>query len=130
MFQQAIKAGVPVHPAPITIIANPVLHDKSDNQLTLTGAPDNYHEDREVRYANGGRTKQRQMNDRDLGMHFTDTTRFISYLPLTETDYEGNTVRRPRTDFVTGTVNMQAYLAWLQQNHYGLSLTVEGAPNP
>jgi hypothetical protein len=65
------------------------------------------------------------MNDDQLGMHYEDTTRFISYLPLTHTDNEGNTVRRPRSDYVTGTINMQAYLAWLREHDYGLTLTVE-----
>ncbi|MCS0581074.1 DUF2235 domain-containing protein [Massilia pinisoli] len=123
MIGQAVNAGVPIHATAGTISANPVLHDKSDNQYTPTGAPAAYEEDRQVRYRDGTTTTQRNMGG-DIKMHFSDTTQFISYLPGT-TDADGNQVRNPRPDFVTGSVDMRAYLAWLNQNGYRINLTVQ-----
>lgn len=122
MLNQAAKAGVPVSTETSPIIANPVLHDKSDNQLTPTGAPTAYEEDRQVRYTNGATTTQRAMPG--AGMEYADTGQFISYLPGT-VDSEGNPIRNPRADYVTGTINMPAYLEWLKQHGYDLTLTVQ-----
>ena len=122
MLNQAAKAGVPVSTETSPIIANPVLHDKSDNQLTPTGAPTAYEEDRQVRYTNGATTTQRAMPG--AGMEYADTGQFISYLPAT-VDSDGNPIRNPRADYVTGTINMPAYLEWLKQHGYDLTLTVQ-----
>ncbi|MCC2961297.1 DUF2235 domain-containing protein [Massilia sp. IC2-278] len=120
MLNQAVKAGVPVSTSTAPIKADPVLHDKSDNQFT--GAPTASEEDRQVRYTNGRTSTQRNMSG--AGMEFGDTGQFISYLPGTA-DAEGNLVRTPRADYVTGNVNMPAYLEWLKQHGYDLTLTVQ-----
>lgn len=120
------------------LIANTALHDKSDairfgspvggsnlandkdwtveipnpliqppNSQVGTGA-----EDREVRYLDGSKTKQRQMTG--AGMTFEDTEQFITYDP-----------QRSRKDNVTGKVDMQAYLNWLNNNGYNINMTVQ-----
>ena len=104
MVNQATAAGVSMNAPSSAIIANPVLHDKSDNQYSLTGSPQATGEDRQVRYRDGTTTTQRQMIG--TGMTYNDTGSFITYLPR-QTDINGNIV--PRADYVTGTVNMSAY---------------------
>lgn len=59
MAQQAEMAGIKMAPAPSTIIANPVLHDKSTS--ILTGAPAQNAEDRTVTYGDGRKVRQREM---------------------------------------------------------------------
>lgn len=71
---------------------------------------------------NGATTTQRAMPG--AGMEYADTGPFISYLPGT-VDAEGNPVRIPHSDRITGTVNMPAYLAWLKQHGYDLTLTLQ-----
>ncbi|QNA99635.1 RHS repeat-associated core domain-containing protein [Massilia sp. Se16.2.3] len=121
MVKQAATAGVKVDDAPRTVIATTVLHDKSNNQNTPDGVPTQ--EDREVRYRDGTRTTQRQMDG--VGMKFSDTGQFISYRPGT-VNGSGNTVRGPVPGFGTGTVDMKGYLKWLKENGYDLNLTVQG----
>jgi hypothetical protein len=105
-----------------TVPANPVIHDKSDNQYCLNGVPCADGEDREVRYRNGSRTTQRDMIA-GAGMAWPDSQggdpKFIDYLP-SKPNRLGDMVRVPRADFVTGTVNMQSYLKWLRENGYDL----------
>ena len=121
MLNEAVKAGVPVNAAPEPISSSPFLHDKSDNQFNPTGAPSPYNEDRDVHYMNGTTVKQRTM--KDTGLTYADTTQFISYLDLpTTTDADGNVKRQPRKDFVTGNINMPAYLQWLKDHGYNITL--------
>ena len=110
MVNQATAAGVSMNAPPDTIIANPVLHDKSD--AIRDGAPTARSEDRTVHYLDGTTTTQRQMTG--TGMTNADTGQFITYGPT-----------RSRSDNVTGTVDMRAYLNWLNANGYGINnLTV------
>jgi len=122
MVSQAVSAGVGVEHGARTVIANPVVHDKSDNQLTEDGKPTSWSEDRTVRYRDGTTTTQRNMTG--TGMTFNDTMQFISYLPGGR-DMDGNPVRSPGPGFSTGTVDMAAYLAWLKSHGYDLNLTVQ-----
>jgi hypothetical protein len=112
MVAQARAAGVQMASdrAPTTIAVNTLLHDKSDSLMT-GGQPTARLEDRQVRFADGQTTTQRAMTG--TTMTYADTERFITYLP-----------DRGRADFVTGTVDMQPYLQWLNDNHYGINLTV------
>jgi hypothetical protein len=113
MVRQAELAGVKMSSAPAAVIASPVIHDKSGS--TLTGAPAPDAEDRAVRYGNGSNTTQRAMAF-SAGMIWADTQQFIKYLPGSDTQ---------RSSFVTGTVDMQSYLDWLNANNgYNLNLTV------
>jgi RHS repeat-associated protein len=115
MVNQATAAGVTMGDSPAlhTVVANPVLHDKSDS--ILTGAPAPGAEDRTVRYRNGTTTTQRQMTF-SQGMSFADTQQYIDYLPVDDPR---------RRNFVTGTVDMAGYLQWLNDNGYGLNMTVQ-----
>lgn len=121
MVDQARSAGATMSNAPTTIIANPVLHDKSDTLLSPTGAPLADGEDRQVRYGNASTTTQRAMIA-PSGMSWLDTGQFISYLPRT-IDQDGDVI--PLADFVTGTVDAQAYLNWLNANGYNINITVQ-----
>ena len=111
MVMQAEAAGVKMKPSPLLTIANPVIHDKSGS--ILTGAPGPTAEDRKVNYSRNGSTKQREMTF-SSGMSWVDTQQFINYLPE-------NDPLRP--SFITGTVDMQAYLGWLKNNGYDINLT-------
>lgn len=87
-----------------TIINNPALHDKGNNQYSTAGAlvaPGI--EDRTVRYLNGKTTTQMAMTGAD--MTWADTQKYISYLPAVTND-KGQKVRFPAGDYVTGTVDM------------------------
>ncbi|MHB0916491.1 MAG: RHS repeat-associated core domain-containing protein [Thiobacillus sp.] len=149
MVDQADAAGVNMKNDPKlnTIIANPVIHDKSDAirfgspkagspivndntwdndyDIPTTSIPGSGAEDREVRYRddNGNittKTIQREMTG--TGMTFGHTEQFITYtersdLPKNAFGYTTNQ---------TGTVDMQGYLKWLNDNGYGLTnLTVQ-----
>lgn len=122
MLQQAKAAGLNMQQVSSTVPANPVIHDKSDNQYCLNGVPCSDGEDREVHYGNGSKTTQRDMIAA-AGMAWSDTQggdpKFIDYLP-SKPNRLGTLVRVPRADFVTGTVNMQSYLKWLRENGYDL----------
>jgi RHS repeat-associated protein len=136
MVNQAEAAGVKIKQAevPKTIIANPVIHDKSDNQRTPAimgdGRPNpdfGLFEDRQVRYMDGSRTKQIQMTG--TGMTTADTYPFIRYdSPGLEHLPGHGMVRRVGPDFRTGTVDMAAYLKWLNDNGYNINLTVTPSP--
>jgi hypothetical protein len=122
---QAKAAGIKMGDSPLlhTIIANPVLHDKSNNQYSTNGAPVAPGlEDRTVSYQNGKTTKQMAMTG--AGMTWADTQKYISYLPAVRLD-KGQTVRFPRGDFVTGTVDMKGYLDWLNRNGYNINMKVQ-----
>jgi RHS repeat-associated protein len=121
MLQQAKTAGVKMlEESDNTIIAQPVIHDKSDNQYCTSGPgcsmPNG--EDREVTYGNGTRTTQRQMVLPE-GMNYSDTGQFINYLPA-EWDAKGKIIRTPGKNNVTGTVDMKRYLEWLRGHGYDL----------
>jgi uncharacterized protein (DUF2235 family) len=113
MVNQATAAGLTMGSPPDSIIANPVLHDKSDS--ILTGAPAPGAEDRTVRYRDGSTTTQRQMV-LSQGMSFADTQQYINYLPVNDPR---------RRQFVTGTVDMAGYLQWLNANGYGINMTAQ-----
>ena len=49
-------------------------------------------------------------------MSYADTQQFINYLPTNDP---------ARHNFATGTVNMQAYLDWLNANGCGINMTVQ-----
>ncbi|GAB3427935.1 hypothetical protein GCM10027320_05460 [Massilia solisilvae] len=124
MVNQAKAAGVQMGDSPFlhTIIANPVLHDKSDNQFSTAGAPlAPGIEDRQVHYQNGKTTTQMAMTG--TGMKWADTQKYISYLPAMVND-KGQKIRFPSGDFVTGTVDMRGYLDWLNRNGYNINMTV------
>ncbi|MBN9373341.1 DUF2235 domain-containing protein, partial [Hydrogenophaga sp.] len=113
MVEQAEAAGVTMHAPPSTVIPDPVLHDKSNS--IQTGAPAPGSEDRQVRYRDGARTVQREMPFTE-GMSWADTQAFIHYLPADDPQ---------RWRFVTGTVDMQGYLDWLNANGYGIDMKVQ-----
>jgi Uncharacterized alpha/beta hydrolase domain (DUF2235) len=134
MVEQAKSAGVSMLEPRSDIIANPVIHDKSDNQYCTNGpgcaAPNG--EDRQVRYRGGATTTQRNMVAAGTGMSWQDTQLpgnsnatgpdqqpMISYAPP---GIDGNGVisRNPAADASTGTVNMTRYLQWLRDHGYNL----------
>jgi RHS repeat-associated protein len=120
MVQQAKTAGVKMAEPRNDIIANPAIHDKSDNQYCTSGpgCPLPNGEDRRVNYGNGTSTTQRQMV-LPKGMNHSDTGQFIRYLPA-EWDAEGKVMRMPGNNNVTGTVHMKRYLEWLRGHGYDL----------
>lgn len=119
MVEQANAAGVKMNAVSgpdAAVPAQSSLHDKSDNQYCTVGP--GCSEDREVRYQEGAKTKQRNMAF-SSGMEHGDTGQFVSYYPP-ELDAEGNVVRNPLSDFRTGTVDMKAYVDWLKSHGYNL----------
>jgi RHS repeat-associated protein len=126
MMDQAKAAGIKMTDSPLlhTIVANPVLHDKSDNQYSTKGAPVAPGiEDRSVNYRNGKTSTQMAMTG--AGMTWSDTQTFISYLPAVKLDDRGSVVRFPSGDYVTGTVDMRRYLDWLNKNGYNIDMKVQ-----
>ena len=152
MVDQADAAGVKMKPLPSsisTIIANPVIHDKSDairfDSPTKTGSaivndsawnndydipttsiPGSGAEDREVRYRddNGNittKTTQREMTG--TGMTFADTEKYIAYTKRSDMPKILFLGHMAYTTNQTGTVDMQGYLEWLNDNGYGYGLT-------
>ena len=114
MIEQARNAGVKMNtPDNNAIAANPVLHDKSDNQYCLNGP--GCSEDRAITGGAGG--TQRRMTG--TGMTYADTAQFISYYPA-GINANGRLTCAPRADASTGTVDMARYLAWLRGNGYEL----------
>jgi Uncharacterized alpha/beta hydrolase domain (DUF2235) len=115
MVEQAAAAGVTVKTLTseqTTIIAAPVIHDKSSNLYAADGpAPTTYSEDRVIRFGDGTTPKQRTALV-GSGTGYEDTVPFINYSP----NPTGN---------VAGTVDMKAYLQWLNQNGYGINMTVQ-----
>jgi len=114
MVDQATAAGVNMDEPNRTIIANPVIHDKSSNLLAgaSTGGPTAWSEDRDVRYADGSVVKQRGTTDQV--MTYADTVPFITYDPNPNT-----------ADNISGTVDMEGYLNWLNANGYNINMTVQ-----
>jgi hypothetical protein len=94
-----------------TIIANPVLHDKSSNLLSGSG-PTATSEDRVIRYGDGSSSKQRSAAVD--GMSREDTVPFITYKG------DPNSI-----DNISGTVDARAYLNWLNEHGYGINMTVQ-----
>ena len=76
-------------------------------------------EDRKVRYMDGSETTQ--INMTDTGMTTADTYPFITY-DSPEYDPGGGYYRLPGEEYRTGTVNMSAYLNWLNDNGYNINL--------
>ena len=110
MVNQATAAGVNMDSGRLdrSIIANPVLHDKSSNLFRQGGpAPDANSEDRVIRYSAGPAVRQRSSGGQ--GMTYDDTQRdnMISY----STNPRGN---------IAGTVDTAKYLKWLNDNGYGI----------
>jgi hypothetical protein len=125
MVDQAEAAGVQMTDLPLlhTIIANPVLHDKSDNQYSTNGAPlPPGIEDRKVNYRDSKTSTQMAMTG--ARMTWADIQKFISYIPATKLD-RGQMVRFPSGDYVTGTVDMRSYLEWLNKNGYNIDMKVQ-----
>jgi hypothetical protein len=114
MVDQAKAAGIKMNNPESIVVANPVLHDKSSN--LLYGAPDGgptaTSEDRDVRYMDGTTAKQRRANI--AGMRWADTTQFIKY----KSDPN-------QSDYISGNVDMKAYLQWLNEHYYGINMTVQ-----
>jgi RHS repeat-associated protein len=115
MVNQATLAGVKMQAlgtSDLTVIADPVIHDKSQNLLfgAPTGGPTSTSEDRQVRYADG--TAARQRNVTTGFMIYNDTLPFIQYKA------DPNT-----RDSIAGTVDAKAYLQWLNDHHYDISMT-------
>ena len=104
MVEQARNAGVRVRDPLSNIPANPVIHDKSDNQYCVGGP-------------GGSGGTQRQMTG--TGMTYADTAQFIRHYPA-DINSDGTQTRTPRADASTGTVDMARYLQWLRDNGYEL----------
>jgi hypothetical protein len=124
MRDQAVAAGVKMDDLnDRTLIANPVIHDKSSNLLgpppsesgspSTTSQPTTNSEDRDVHYANGKVVKQRKTTDQ--GMTYADTQAFITYKANPNTQ-----------DYISGTVNAACYLDWLNSHGYKINLTTTG----
>ena len=116
LVEQAKLAGVKMDESQLdrSIIANPVIHDKSTNLLNGAegGGPIQNSEDRDIRYLDGSTDKQRQAEID--GMSWADTKKYITYKA------NPNTI-----DSIAGTVDMQRYLEWLDKNGYGINLTIQ-----
>ena len=134
MVEQARSAGVTMLDPLDSVAANPIIHDKSDNQYCTVkpGCARPYGEDRQVRYRNGTTDTQRAMVGAGNGMSWLDTQQpgdpnttgasqqpMISYLPA-GVNGNGTITRIPATDASTGTVNMPRYLQWLRDHGYKL----------
>jgi RHS repeat-associated protein len=115
MVDQAAAAGVTMKTLTseqTDIIANPVIHDKSSNLYAADGpAPTAYSEDRVIRFGNGTTPRQRTALV-GTGTGYEDTLPFITY-------------SKNPTGNAAGTVDMKAYLQWLNQNGYGINMTVQ-----
>lgn len=114
MVDQARTAGVNIANPIRSVVSNPVLHDKSSNLFfgAPSGGPTATSEDRTVRYTNGTTDKQRHATT--FGMSNADTKPFIAYKP------------NPNSrDSVSGSVDMQGYLSWLNSNGYNINMTIQ-----
>ena len=116
MINQAKSQGIKFKDGTVkdsewNVVANPVLHDKSSN--LFNGGPTAANEDRNVIYANGSTVKQRAAATGV--MTYADTVPFISY--------KGDPLA---SDMISGTVDVKAYLKWLNDHGYGLdNITVQ-----
>lgn len=115
MLQQATLAKVELKDQDISVVANPVLHDKSDG--IQTGAPGSTTDDRQVSYSNGTTVRQRAMAGTGLTYAEIVKESFITYTP--RADLPTN-VHSKIMGNETGTVNMDRYRAWLLLNGYDL----------
>ena len=130
MVEQARAAGVQMTDVTAIPTDNPNLHDKSNairiGNATLTNVEQVMSEDwsvpvlaedRDVHGAVSG-TTQRDMGFNNDSMTNADTHQFINYKPRDINAPPGSALD-PRTfGNVTGTVNINAYMAWLKQHHY------------
>ena len=114
MVSQAKDAGVQMRDPVTSVSGNPVLHDKSTNLLfgSPKGGPTETSEDRQFRYMDGQTSLQRQAIVG--GMRWADTREFISYKAGPNNN-----------DSIAGTVDMKAYLAWLNKHGYDINIAVE-----
>jgi hypothetical protein len=125
MVKQASDAGVVMNAPDSTIIANPIIHDKSNN--IQTGKPGGFFaEDRRVRYRGGTTVRQRAMTGAALTYAQIDSNQFIQYtdraaLPRSTVPGQESNIMTNQT----GTINMQAYRAWLVLNGYDINLTIQ-----
>ena len=143
MLEQATTAGVKMDESPITIGTTAVLHDKSNN--IQTGQPKDTcalctgGEDRKVNGAVSGTTQRTMgLGSGSNSMTYADTNQFITYQDRsTLTRYTDADIWRPdvpsgipgvtanmvdkiKAD-VTGTVNVDGYVAWLKLNGHDLN---------
>jgi RHS repeat-associated protein len=128
MYEQARAAGVAMKSIQgNTIIANPVIHDKSDNQYArdMVAKPADSNEDRTVTYQDGSTVKQKDMTT--AGMTWLDTQNFITYNPAgvgAREEQSNGTIKETYAekpaDASVGTVDMAAYLTWLKAHGYTL----------
>jgi RHS repeat-associated protein len=129
MVKQAELAGVKMNDSSELhiISANPVIHDKSDNQYArdTVAKPADNNEDRTVTYQDVSTVKQKDMTT--AGMTWLDTQNFITYNPpdvgTREILFNGTikeTYAEKPADASVGTVDMTAYLAWLKAHGYTL----------
>lgn len=97
--------------------------NRYDNQYSTSNAPVAPGiEDREVHYLDGKTTNQMTMTS--AGMTWADTQKYISYLPAVTLD-NGQKIRFPRGDYVTGTVDMRGYLDWLNRRGYNIDMRIQ-----
>jgi RHS repeat-associated protein len=115
MVGQATAAGVSMDESKLdrTIIANPVLHDKSSNLLSGSG-PTATSEDRVIRFSDGSSSKQQGAVIN--GMSYEDTVKYITYKG------DPNSI-----DNISGTVDVKSYLEWLNkpEQGYNINMTVQ-----
>lgn len=115
MVNQATTAGVQMDALSneqTTIFANLVIHDSSSNLYASTGpAPTSTSVDRVIRFRDGSTPRQRTALV-GTGTGYQDTVPHITY----SSNPRGN---------VAGTVDMNGYLQWLNQNGYGINMTVQ-----
>ena len=130
MVEQAAAAGVKMNDSPITIPASAVLHDKSNNiqtgQPVETCALCTGGEDRQVNGAVSGSTQRTMGFGTGSGMTYANTqdpaNQFITYQDRsTLARYPDGTFKDKINTDITGTVNMDSYVAWLKLNGYSLN---------
>lgn len=96
----------------------------NDYGIPTTSIPGSGAEDREVRYRDDSgniTTKTTQRETTGTGMTFADTEKYITYTE--RSDLPKNTLGY--TTNQTGTVDMQGYLKWLNDNGYNINMTVQ-----
>ena len=124
MVDQAVKAGVNMNALSsdqTTIISNPVLHDKSSNLFAENGpAPSQYGEDRRVRFRDG--SSERQRRAAIDGMTYADTQHCQN--PASSQGCLINYSANPQGN-ISGAVDMNAYLQWLNDHGYEINMTVQ-----
>jgi hypothetical protein len=95
-------------------VTDPLLHDKSSNLINgaANGGPTSNSGDRDVIYADGTVVKQRKTTSGM--MSYADTLPYIIYKanPLT-------------SDYISGTVNINGYLQWLNAHGYDMKIMAQ-----